>query len=149
MADAATSSRVEPSIGPSPVHAAATDELRAAVEPSASAQASSDMARSDVPSARHAIDQLSRIEDKTARIEEKYARSEAILQRVGSTVEAATSRMNEVASQAELAALRDQVRRLPGTSALFIVAVVTSLLTAALVYLIVRYGMPVPGAAPR
>jgi hypothetical protein len=134
---------VEPSIGPAPVHAVPTDELRAAVEP-ASAHGPS-----DVPSARHAIDQLSRIEDKTARIEEKYARSEAILQRVGTTVEAATSRMNEVASQADLTALRDQVRRLPGTSALFIVAIVTSLLTAALVYLLIRYGMPGPGAAPR
>ena len=100
-----------------------------------------------MPSARHAIDQLSRIEDKTARIEEKYARSEAILQRVGSTVEAATSRMNEVASQSELAALRDQVRRLPGTGALVAVAIVTSLLTAAIVLLLLRYGMP--GAMPR
>ena len=143
MADTALS-RVEPSIGPTPVSAHASDELRAAVEPAASAQASS-----DAPSARQAIDQLSRIEDKTARIEEKYARSEAILQRVGTTVEAATSRMNEVASQSEVAALRDQVRRLPGTSALFMVAVVTSLLTAALVYLLMRYGMPGPGALPR
>ena len=144
MADAATTSRVEPSIGPSPVHAMASDELRAAVEPAAAAHTPS-----DTPSARHAIDQLSRIEDKTARIEEKYARSEAILQRVGSTVEAATSRMNEVASQSELAALRDQVRRLPGTGALFTVAVVTALLTAALVYPLMRYGMPGPGAMPR
>ena len=133
MADSALSSRVEPSIGAAPVSAHAGEELRAAVEPAGSALPSSDAAGS-----RLAVDQLSRIEDKTARIEEKYARSEAILQRVGSTVEAATSRMNEVASQAELAALRDQVRRLPGTGALFMTAIVTALLTAGLVYALLR-----------
>ena len=143
MADSATS-RVEPSIGPAPVSAMAADELRATVEPAASAQPPS-----EAPGSRSALDQLSRIEDKTARIEEKYARSEAILQRVGSTVEAATSRMNEVASQAELAALRDQVRRLPGTGALFMVSIVTALLTAALVYALLRYGVPGAGALPR
>ena len=111
MADPA-STRVEPHIGPVPVASAlATDELRAAVE---NAPAADSRPAPVAP----AHDQLSRIEDKAARIEEKYARSEAILQRVGTTVEAATSRMNEVASQAELAALRDQVRRLPGTGAL-------------------------------
>ena len=134
MADPA-STRVEPHIGPVPVASAlATDELRAAVE---NAPAADSRPAPVAP----AHDQLSRIEDKAARIEEKYARSEAILQRVGTTVEAATSRMNEVASQAELAALRDQVRRLPGKSALFAVAVVTPLLTALLMFLLIRYGM--------
>ncbi|HEX5868598.1 MAG TPA: hypothetical protein VFY72_12920 [Beijerinckiaceae bacterium] len=142
MADPA-STRVEPHIGPVPVASAlATDELRAAVESAPAADSR------PVPVAP-AHDQLSRIEDKAARIEEKYARSEAILLRVGTTVEAATSRMNEVASQAELAALRDQVRRLPGTGALLMVAVVTALLTAGLVYLVLRYGLPGAGALPR
>src|SRR5918993_4371650 len=142
MADPA-STRVEPHIGPVPVASAlATDELRAAVESAPAADSR------PVPVAP-AHDQLSRIEDKAARIEEKYARSEAILQRVGSTVEAATSRMNEVASQAELAALRDQVRRLPGKGALFAVAILTPLLTAAIVYALLRYRPPRPGALPR
>ena len=117
MADAATSPRVEPQIGPAPVSATAGEELRALAEPAASRDGAL-----LAPGSRLAVDQLARIEDKTARIEEKYARSESILQRVGSTVEAATSRMTEVASQAELAALRSevsamaaQVRRLPGT----------------------------------
>jgi hypothetical protein len=141
MADTATSSRLEPSIGPAPVAVMTGDELRATAEPATSVSTRPE------GGTYAAHDQLSRIEDKTARIEEKYARSEAILQRVGSTVEAATSRMNEVASQAELTALRDQVRRLPGTGALVMVAVVTSLLTAAIVYALIRYGMP--GAMPQ
>jgi hypothetical protein len=143
MADP-TTARVEPNIGPTPVASSmATDELRAAVEPASPSQGRG----ATGSGAGH--DQLARIEDKTARIEEKYARSEAILQRVGSTVEAATSRMNEVASQAELAALRDQVRRLPGKGALFAVAILTPLLTAAIVYALLRYGLPGPGALPR
>jgi len=144
MADAATSARVEPNIGPTPVSAMASQELRAAVEPAGPAPASS-----ETPGSRSALDQLSRIEDKAARIEEKYARSETLLQRVGSTVEAATNRMNEVASQADIVALRSevramaaQVRQLPGKTALVAVAVVTSLLTAAIVLLIIRYGLP-------
>jgi hypothetical protein len=143
MADS-TPARVEPNIGPAPVSSGmASNELKAAVEPAASGQAR------PAAGSGSAHDQLARIEDKTARIEEKYARSEAILQRVGSTVEAATSRMNEVASQAELAALRDQVRRLPGTGALLMGAIVTALLTAALVYALLRFGMPGAGALPR
>jgi hypothetical protein len=143
MADA-TSTRVEPDIGSAPEPSAmASNELRAAVDPAPSSQVRV------VPGPRSAHDQLARIEDKTARIEEKYARSEAILQRVGTSVETATSRMNEVASQAELAALRDQVRRLPGKGALFAVAILTPLLTAAIVYAILRYGIPGPGALPR
>jgi hypothetical protein len=145
MADAATSPRVEPSIGPTPVSSEmASDELRAAVE-TAPAPASDNRAAMPVSPAH---DQLARIEDKTARIEEKYARSEAILQRVGSTVEAATSRMNEVASQSELAAVRSdvnavaaRVRRLPGMGALIAVVILTPLLTAALVIALLRYGL--------
>jgi hypothetical protein len=145
MADAATSPRVEPSIGPAPVSSdMASDELRAAIE-SAPAPASDNRAAMPISPAH---DQLARIEDKTARIEEKYARSEAILQRVGSTVEAATSRMNEVASQSELAAVRSEVnaiagrvRRLPGMAPLVAVVILTPLLTAALVVALLRYGL--------
>ncbi len=146
MADPGTVNRVEPNIGPTPVSSATpSSELRAAVEPAGASQGRSASGSAASPGPAH--DQLSRIEDKTARSEEKYARSEAILQRVGSTVETATSRMNEVASQAELSALRDQVRRLPGKGALFAVAILTPLLTAAIVYVLLHYG--IPGALPR
>ena len=139
MADP-TSTRLEPHVGPVPVSSTMNDELRAAVEPAGAGPGAS------APGFGAASDQLSRIEDKTARIEEKYARSEAILQRVGTTVEAATSRMNEVASRSDLADLRDQVRRLPGTGALIAVAIGTSLLTAAILFVIFTY---MPGALPR
>ena len=148
MPESVPTARVEPHVGPAPVPAIAAEELRVAVEPAASVHGGS-----EVPGSLSALDQLSRIEDKTARIEEKYARSEAILQRVGSTVEAATSRMNEVASQSELAALRSevsamaaQVRHLPGKTVLVTVAIVTSLLTAAIVLVLIRY---LPGAMPQ
>jgi division protein CdvB (Snf7/Vps24/ESCRT-III family) len=101
------------------------------------------------PTGRDGLDQLARIEDKTARIEEKYARAEALLQRVEARVEAATSRMHHVASQADVTAVREQVtaaaaymRRLPGLTALVSVAIVTSLLTAALVLVLQRYALP-------
>ncbi len=144
MADLA-SARVEPNMGPAPVSSAmATDELRAAVEPAGAASAAP-----EVSGSRRALDQLSRIEDKTARIEEKYARSEALLQRVAGIVESATGRMQEVASHADLAAVRSevnaisaQVRQLPGKTALVAVAIVTSLLTAAIVLVLMRYGLP-------
>ena len=144
MAEPATA-RLEPTMGGATVSPAiASDDLRSAVEPIPSAAAPS-----EAPGARLALDQLSRIEDKTARIEEKYARSEALLQRVGEIVEAATSRMQDVASHAEVAALRGevnamsaQVRRLPGKTALVSVAIVTALLTAAIVLVLIRYGMP-------
>ena len=146
MADTATSSRVEPSIGPAPVSSTAGPELRAAVE---SAAAPADHGGAMTPSARPALDQLSRIEDKTARIEEKFARAEALMQRVGSTMEEASGRMHEVASRAELAMVRNevtamaaQVRRLPGKTAMVAVAIVTSLLTAAIVLVLLRYGLP-------
>lgn len=87
-------------------------------------------------------DQLARIEDKTARIEDKYARSEALLSRVEEKVEGAATRMNDAARQSDLAALRgevrginERVRKVPGTGALIVTAVITSVLTVALLLL--------------
>ena len=127
------SARLEPSMGSTSVSAAPAGPAAGSHE---------------AQNPRPGLDQLSRIEDKTARIEEKYARSEALLQRVGSAIEAATNRMQEVASQAELTALRSeismisaQVRRLPGKTALVSVAIVTSLLTAAIVLVLLRFGI--------
>ena len=84
-------------------------------------------------------DQLARIEDKAARIEDKYARSEALLSRVEEKVEGATTRMNESARQADLAALRsevrginERVRKVPGAGALILTALITSVLTVVL-----------------
>ena len=93
-------------------------------------------------------DQLARIEDKAARIEDKYARSEALLSRVEERVEAATARMNEGARQADLASLRGEVRgmaervnRLPGTGALVLTALITAVLTVALMVAVQRLNL--------
>lgn len=144
MTDTSSPMRVEPVLDPrvSPTATLAAAELRAAVE-------TAPIPHSDT-AARGAIDQLSRIEDKTARIEEKYARSEALLLRVGEKVEAATSRMGDVALQADLTALSQRVRRLPGVGALIVTAILTAVLTAAAVYALMKYGVPgAPGAPPR
>ncbi|HEX2726246.1 MAG TPA: hypothetical protein VHN20_10535, partial [Beijerinckiaceae bacterium] len=147
--DSATSPRVEPNLGPASVSSTPGTELRAAAAPASAAASTAVGAGETAPRAHAGLDQLSRIEDKTARIEEKYARAEALLQRVEASVEAATSRMHHVASQADLMAVRDQVtatatyvRRLPGLTALALTAIVTSLLTAALVLVLQRYGLP-------
>ncbi|GEP00130.1 hypothetical protein GCM10007887_08340 [Methylobacterium haplocladii] len=90
-------------------------------------------------------DQLARIEDKTARIEDKYARSEQLLSRMEEKIEGATTRMNEVARQSDLAALRGEVRginervkRSPGTGALILTAIITSVLTVVLTVAVQR-----------
>jgi hypothetical protein len=90
-------------------------------------------------------DQLARIEDKTARIEDKYARSESLLSRMEEKIEGATTRMNEVARQSDLAALRgevrginERVRRSPGTGALVLTAIITSVLTVVLMVAVER-----------
>jgi hypothetical protein len=105
-------------------------------------------ASADLPS-----DSLARIEDKTSRIEEKLARSEAAMQRVVDRFEMASGRMSEVASQAELAAVRGEVtfiarrvRKVPGWTALVGSSVVTAVLTAIVIILLLRY---FPGALAR
>ncbi len=147
MTDTSAPMRVEPNLDPRvpPTATMAAAELRAAVE-----AAPSGYHEPAYDSSRGGIDQLSRIEDKTARIEEKYARSEALLLRVGEKVEAATSRMADVALQADLTALSQRVRGLPGMGALILTAIITAVLTAAAVYAILKYGVPgVPGVTPR
>jgi hypothetical protein len=154
MTSTASPTRVEPTIDPEStvsVTSSPAAELRAAVETPtaapapASASPSPPAADLDTP-ARGGIDQLSRIEDKTARIEEKYARSEAFLVRVADKVEGATSRMSEVAQQADLAAVRQEVstlagrvRSLPGLTALVFTAIVTALLSSGLTVALLKY----------
>jgi hypothetical protein len=89
---------------------------------------------------------LARIEDKTSRIEEKLARSEDSLQRVVGRFELATNRMNEVATQAELAAVRGEVsfiarrmRKVPGWTALLGSSAATAFLTAIVFILLLRF----------
>lgn len=96
---------------------------------------------------------LARIEDKTSRIEEKLARSEASMQRVVDRFEVASARMSEVATQAELAAVRGEVsfiarrvRSVPGWTALVGSSLITAILTAIAVVLVLRY---LPGAPIR
>ncbi len=98
--------------------------------------------------ANQLFDQLARIEDKCSRIEDKYARSEALLSRVEDKVEGATTRMNEAARQSDLAALRtemrglsERTRRLPGTGALVLTAVITAILTVVLMIAVQRLNL--------
>jgi hypothetical protein len=93
-----------------------------------------------------ASEPLARIEDKTSRIEEKLARSEDFLQRVVGRFELATNRMNEVATQAELAAVRGEVsfisrrvRKVPGWTALLGSSLVTAFLTAIVFIVLLRF----------
>jgi hypothetical protein len=156
MTSTASPTRVEPTIDPEStvsVTSSPAAELRAAVETPTAAPASASPSPSPSPPAadldtpaRGGIDQLSRIEDKTARIEEKYARSEAFLVRVADKVEGATSRMSEVAQQADLAAVRQEVstlagrvRSLPGLTALVFTAIVTALLSSGLTVALLKY----------
>lgn len=99
--------------------------------------------------AEHGLDQLSRIEDKTARIEEKYARSEARMQRVVDKVDAAMDRLNNVALQSDLAAVRGEVgsinrrlKKVPGFGAMLLTSIVTAILTAIVIILLFKYGGP-------
>ncbi|GJD42485.1 hypothetical protein AFCDBAGC_0323 [Methylobacterium cerastii] len=98
--------------------------------------------------ANQLFDQLARIEDKTSRIEDKYARSESLLTRVEDKVEGASNRMNEAARQSDLAALRSEMRgltertrRLPGTGALVLTAIITAVLTVVLMVAVQRLNL--------
>jgi hypothetical protein len=100
------------------------------------------------------LDQLSRVEDKTARIEEKFARSEERMMRVESALEKATIRlegatqdMNLQGVRDDVARLRDAISRKPGTATIFVIALVSALIGAAVAYALLRYG--IPGLAPR
>ena len=147
MTSTTAPTRLEPTINPGaapPVSPNAAAELRAAVETAPTVATAP--AEPTSSTARGAIDQLSRIEDKTARIEEKYARSEALLARVGEKVDTATGRMSEVALQADLAAVRQDVsvlsqrlRGVPGMTALVFTSLVTALLSSALTVALLRF----------
>jgi hypothetical protein len=147
MADSATVNRVEPTLGTSP-SGPNMEELRAAVEsvPSPATPPVGGAVEAPSPIRGERLDQLSRIEDKTARIEEKYARTEASMLRVQDRIEAAMGRMTEAALQSDLVIVRERVdelgrrvRSLPGLNALVFTAIVTSLLTAAVVLAAQKY----------
>lgn len=145
-----TSTPVEYS--PPPPHVATPGEYSPPPPPHVATPASS-ATDTAAPSARGALDQLSRIEDKVARIEEKYARTEFVMQRVQDKVEGAMGRMDEVALQSDLVALRnqltaasDRIRKVPGFGALMLTGIVTAVLAAALVIAALRF---VPGLLVR
>jgi hypothetical protein len=93
-------------------------------------------------SERGGLDQLSRIEEKSARIEEKFARTEALLLRVESTFQDALSKFGGLARTADVNALEQRVRGLPGAGAIFFVALVAALIGAACVLAAQKYGIP-------
>jgi hypothetical protein len=91
---------------------------------------------------RGGLDQLSRIEEKSARIEEKFARTEALLLRVEATFQDALNKFGGIARTTDVAALEERVRRLPGAGAIFIVALIASIIGAAAMLYVLRYGIP-------
>jgi len=146
MTDTVASGRGEP-IFQDAAASRAAEELRAAVETPQMPQPEPGGASLD-PATRAAMDQLSRIEDKAARIEEKYARTEAILLRVEDKLDHVARRTAEAARQPELSATRQelanlsrQVQRLPSGTALFAIAIVTALATAALTVVSLKYDL--------
>lgn len=143
MADSTIPNRGEPNFGAAA--APGVEELRAAIESVPPAPTAAE----PLPAQGERLDQLSRIEDKTARIEEKYARTESSMQRVQDKVEAAMGRMTEAARHADLVVVRERVdevarrvRRLPGLNSLVFTAIVTALLTAAIVLAAQKYLLP-------
>lgn len=133
-----TDASPKPSTGPDFIPAAPAGPYVDAKPQAAPATALPAGPTTPIPAA-HLFDQLARIEDKCSRIEDKYARSEALLSRVEDKVDGAAGRMSEAARQSDLAALRNEMRgltertrRLPGTGALVLTAVIAAVLTVAL-----------------
>ena len=101
------------------------------------------------PEAAPKVDQLSRVEDKAARIEEKFARSEERMMRLESALEEATMRlegatqdMNLQGVRQDIASMREDLRRKPGTATIFIIALVAALLGAAVSFALLKFGIP-------
>lgn len=95
------------------------------------------------------IDQLSRVEDKAARIEEKFARSEERMMRLESALEKATLRlegatqdMNMQGVRQDITAMREDLRRKPAAATIFIIALVASLIGAAVSFALLKFGIP-------
>jgi hypothetical protein len=138
MADTAT--RIEPRLDAGTPRDEAEPEAWAMVEDANRPEAGRDDGRR--------LDQISRIEEKTARIEEKYARTEALMMRLDDRVQQSTARSAEAARQADLIAVRDQVaaltrrvRGLPGFGMLFVMMLLTAIVTAALTVAALHYNL--------
>lgn len=138
--------RTEPTVQAPMPQAAPQAQAQQTPAPSAAAPRMPEPAASAQEAPR--LDQLSRIEDKAARIEEKYARTEALMHHVETIMRDASSRSEGLAKQADLAALREQVRavnirvdRLPGGATLFFFMVASAVIGALLTVLIQRYGL--------
>ena len=142
-----TDASLKPSTGPDFIPATPAGLLADAKPQAAPAAAFPAGPNTPIPAA-HLFDQLARIEDKCSRIEDKYARSESLLTRVEDKIESAASRMNETARQSDLAALRtemrglnERTRRLPGTGALVLTAIITAVLTVVLMVAVQRLNL--------
>jgi len=93
-------------------------------------------------SERGGLDQVSRIEEKTARIEEKFARSEALLLRVEATFQDTLTKFGGLARTADVNALEQRVRSLPGAGAIFVVALIAAVIGAVVTLAALRFGIP-------
>jgi hypothetical protein len=87
-------------------------------------------------------EQLARIEEKAARIEDKYARSESLLLRVQATFEDAMAEFGNLARRSDVATIEQRVGRLPGAGALFVMGIITAIITTALIFAVSKYGIP-------
>jgi hypothetical protein len=90
------------------------------------------------------LEQLSRIEEKLARVEEKFARSEALLLRVQATFEDAMAEFGGLARRADISAVEQRLRGLPGVGALLFVGILAAAIGAGLTIASLKYGVPWP-----
>lgn len=160
--------KTEPKLDPAPAEAgrepapAVSAPVIASTPVAASPSVSASAAAPPPPAApapqADRLDQLSRVEDKTSRIEEKFARAEERMMRVESALEKATLRLEGVSQEMNLQALKDdisamrgQLRRKPGAATIFIVSLVSALIGAAILFALLRYGIPgvMPPVLPR
>ncbi len=125
------SDRIEPNLG---------------IDPTAEPAPAPKTTATPSPNSRGALDQLARIEDKMARMEEKFARTEALVARAQDGLDRAATRVEGAARSvdaAELATtvnqLRAQVAKVPRLGGLILTGVVTSLATAILFVLLLKF----------
>jgi hypothetical protein len=94
------------------------------------------------------LDQLTRIEEKAARIEEKFARYEAVLNRAEATLERSAKKVEDTARgldfdglNGELTKLNARINATPRFGALVITAIITAVVTLALVIIAAKFGL--------
>jgi hypothetical protein len=123
--------------------------IEAGTEASGAASAVAPVASAAASPQPMKLDRASRIEDETARIEEKFARSEERMMRVESALEKATIRLEGATQDMNLQGVRDDMSRMredlrakPGVATLFVVALVATLIGAAVTVGVLKFGIP-------